>query len=286
MFSRPVILIILLGVSLLMACEKTLPLKLSASSTDLVVEGTIEKGQQPYVYLTNSLGFFNKIDLSSLSYVHHAVIQVQDVNTGSNITLKEYSIDTLVGGQHYSFTLYAPDMADTSAMNFKGQLDHTYKLQISSNGKQYVSYTRIPNGNGLDSIWTEKVKNNDSLRTLRAIYVDPDTFGNAIRVQTLVHKVHKTGDPEVYQTAFNQVYNDDIVNGARLPISIDIGYDKGKTYVMPSMANAKNKSYPIIRPLMLYYNVKDEAKVKPFIDFCLSAQGQKIVEQVGYVPLK
>jgi len=67
---------------------------------------------------------------------------------------------------------------------------------------------------------------------------------------------------------------------------LKVSYDKGKTYVMPSMANAKNKSYPIIRPLMLYYNVKDEAKVKPFIDFCLSAQGQKIVEQVGYVPLK
>jgi phosphate transport system substrate-binding protein len=28
-----------------------------------------------------------------------------------------------------------------------------------------------------------------------------------------------------------------------------------------------------------------EAKAKPHVDFILSAEGQKIVEQVGYVPL-
>lgn len=66
---------------------------------------------------------------------------------------------------------------------------------------------------------------------------------------------------------------------------LKVSYDKGKTYIMPSMATAKNKAYPIIRPLYLYYNVKDEAKIKPFIDYCLSAAGQQIVEKTGYVPL-
>lgn len=66
---------------------------------------------------------------------------------------------------------------------------------------------------------------------------------------------------------------------------LKVSYDKGKTYIMPSMATAKNKTYPIIRPLFFYYNVKDEAKVKPFIDFCLSAAGQQLVEKTGYVPL-
>jgi phosphate transport system substrate-binding protein len=66
---------------------------------------------------------------------------------------------------------------------------------------------------------------------------------------------------------------------------LKVSYDKGKTYIAPSMTTAKNKTYPIVRPLYLYYNIKDEAKVKPFIDFCLSAAGQQIVEKVGYVPL-
>ena len=52
------------------------------------------------------------------------------------------------------------------------------------------------------------------------------------------------------------------------------------------MATAKNKTYPVVRPLYYYYSTKVENKVKPYLDFVLSADGQKIVESVGYVPLK
>jgi phosphate transport system substrate-binding protein len=66
---------------------------------------------------------------------------------------------------------------------------------------------------------------------------------------------------------------------------IKVSYD-GKTFVGASMETAKNKTYPIIRPLYYYYLDKDEAKVKPFIDYVLSGEGQKIVQEIGYVPLK
>ncbi len=48
----------------------------------------------------------------------------------------------------------------------------------------------------------------------------------------------------------------------------------------------KNKAYPIVRPLFYYYDVKNEGKVKPFIDYILSAEGQATVKQVGYIPVK
>lgn len=60
----------------------------------------------------------------------------------------------------------------------------------------------------------------------------------------------------------------------------------GKTFVVPNEVTAKNKTYPVIRPLYFYMDKKSEAKSKPLVDFILSAEGQKIVEQVGYVPLK
>lgn len=66
---------------------------------------------------------------------------------------------------------------------------------------------------------------------------------------------------------------------------VKVSYDKGKTYVPASMETAKNKTYPVIRPLFYYYLNKDEAKVKSFIDYILSGAGQKVVEEVGYVPL-
>ena len=66
---------------------------------------------------------------------------------------------------------------------------------------------------------------------------------------------------------------------------IAVSYD-GKNFVMGSLETAVNKTYPIVRPLYYYYQTSKEATVKPFIDFILSAEGQKIVQQVGYIPLK
>ncbi len=66
---------------------------------------------------------------------------------------------------------------------------------------------------------------------------------------------------------------------------LKVSYDAGKTYIAPSMETAKNKTYPIVRPLYYYYATAVEKAVKPFVDYVLSAEGQKIVEQVGYVPL-
>lgn len=67
---------------------------------------------------------------------------------------------------------------------------------------------------------------------------------------------------------------------------LKVSYDKGKTYVEGTVENAKSKIYPITRPLYYYYLTKDENKVKPFVDYILSADGQKTVSDVGYVPLK
>lgn len=68
--------------------------------------------------------------------------------------------------------------------------------------------------------------------------------------------------------------------------AIHVSYDSGKTFVAPSAANAKNESYPIVRPLYYYYDTKAEKIVKPFIDFVLSAKGQQIVSETGFIPAK
>ena len=67
---------------------------------------------------------------------------------------------------------------------------------------------------------------------------------------------------------------------------IKVSFDQGKSFIEPSMGNAKNASYPITRPLYYYFLDSAEGKVKPFVDFILSAEGQAIVEKVGYVPIK
>lgn len=68
--------------------------------------------------------------------------------------------------------------------------------------------------------------------------------------------------------------------------TINISYDKGKTYVVPNITNVKNKTYPVVRPLYYYYLTKNSNKVKGFVDYILSPEGQKIVSNVGYITLK
>ena len=65
--------------------------------------------------------------------------------------------------------------------------------------------------------------------------------------------------------------------------AISVSFDGGKNFVVPSVANAKNKTYPIVRPLYYYHLTSDTRKLAPFIDFVFSPAGQKLVEEVGYI---
>ncbi|WP_026708835.1 PstS family phosphate ABC transporter substrate-binding protein [Flavobacterium frigidarium] len=65
-----------------------------------------------------------------------------------------------------------------------------------------------------------------------------------------------------------------------------VSYDEGKTFIEPSVASAKDKTYPISRPLFYMFDKTNAAKVKTVVDFALSDEGQKIVSEIGYVPLK
>jgi phosphate transport system substrate-binding protein len=55
--------------------------------------------------------------------------------------------------------------------------------------------------------------------------------------------------------------------------------------VAPTVENAQNKSYPIARPLFLYTLGEPEGATKKFLSWVLSEEGQKIVEETGYVPV-
>jgi phosphate transport system substrate-binding protein len=68
--------------------------------------------------------------------------------------------------------------------------------------------------------------------------------------------------------------------------ALAVSYDQGKTFVAPSVQGAKDKSYPIARAMYYFYDAKNEAKVKSFVDYVMSDAGQKNVGDAGYVPVK
>jgi len=56
--------------------------------------------------------------------------------------------------------------------------------------------------------------------------------------------------------------------------------------VAPSVQTVLGKTYPYARPTFYYTNGEPSGLAKEFLDFTLSAAGQKIVTQVGFVPIK
>ena len=66
--------------------------------------------------------------------------------------------------------------------------------------------------------------------------------------------------------------------------ALKISKKKGEPGTAPTLQSALDGTYPISRPLYLYSHGTPIGAVKDFIDWTLSAAGQQIVQDVGYVP--
>ena len=67
--------------------------------------------------------------------------------------------------------------------------------------------------------------------------------------------------------------------------TLSISYD-GEHYATPTVENATNKTYPIVRPLYYYYDAKNKTQIAPLLEFILSPEGQDIIKKSGYIPVK
>jgi phosphate transport system substrate-binding protein len=67
---------------------------------------------------------------------------------------------------------------------------------------------------------------------------------------------------------------------------IAVAKDANSEFIEPTIANVKNNTYPISRPLFIYTNGEPEGIVKEFVDFVFSEDGQRIVKETDFVPIK
>ena len=62
--------------------------------------------------------------------------------------------------------------------------------------------------------------------------------------------------------------------------------EEGQAAVTPTIATVLDKSYAISRPLFMYTNGEPEGEVKKYLDWIKGDEGQKVLHEKGYVPLK
>jgi len=70
--------------------------------------------------------------------------------------------------------------------------------------------------------------------------------------------------------------NDDVVG---------VGIRQGDEIIEPTLENVRNNRFPISRNLNLGIAGEPQEKVKEFVDYIMSPQGQKIVADSGFIPI-
>ena len=68
--------------------------------------------------------------------------------------------------------------------------------------------------------------------------------------------------------------------------AVSVSAQNSSEYVFPTIDNVMNGKYPISRPLYLYTNGEPKGVAKDFIDYALSKEGQKVVVETSFVPIK
>jgi phosphate transport system substrate-binding protein len=67
---------------------------------------------------------------------------------------------------------------------------------------------------------------------------------------------------------------------------LDVSRDDKSEAISPLISeNVKSGKYPIARPLLQYTNGKPKGKIRDFMTFIVSEEGQKVVEKMGFYPI-
>jgi phosphate transport system substrate-binding protein len=74
------------------------------------------------------------------------------------------------------------------------------------------------------------------------------------------------------------------INDAVKALSVTV--DDKEKYIYPNTENVLNGLYPISRPLYLYTDGEPSGVIKMFINYALSNEGQKVVLETDFVPIK
>jgi hypothetical protein len=214
---RKILFIIFISISLI-SCEKNVDLDLNDASSILVVDASIENGQPPVVILSKSFSYFAEITPQQLSnsFVHDADVTIS--NGSRTHKLREYYKDTVRGLRFY---FYSIDTLNPATAIY-GELNKSYNLKISFEGKDYTATTTIPtHAKRIDSLWWLPAPfNPDTTKViLMAKSYDPPGLGNYMRYFTKKNSGQ-------FLPGENSVYDDQFTDGATYNVRVDPGIDR------------------------------------------------------------
>jgi hypothetical protein len=142
-------------------CEKEITVDLPHHDPIPVIEGGIEQGGYPWVFISRSAGYFDKFD---------SLVFVNMIDTTATVIVSNGSLyDTL------SLTLdpFQFPFFKYEGNKFTGEAGATYYLQVITGGKTYTAETTIPYPITLDSLKFKPETGYDTLGYIWLYLFDP-----------------------------------------------------------------------------------------------------------------
>jgi len=241
-------LLYVLGSALLFfSCKKTVEIDLPEVEQSFVVEGTIEKGRQPMVILTETQGYFDPASAESIfgTFVHAATVEV--ISNGVTYPLQEICsqdipdsllgiVSALTGVPVYLLTTFNYCVYTTFDPSIAGVEGSAYHLAIDIEGEKLSANTKIPIAIPLDSIRFQVRDDLDSLGFLWNILSDPADEVNYYRWYAQRLNKHTFGkekgevkDPFPI-APYGSAFNDNFFNG----LSFEFPYNRGEIGTLES----------------------------------------------------
>ncbi|HCJ66163.1 MAG TPA: phosphate-binding protein, partial [Elusimicrobia bacterium] len=149
---------------------------------------------------------------------------------------------------------------------FTGKIVNWSNLIKGWADKKIVAYSR-ENNSGTYLYFKEHILNNEDFAT------DVQTLPGTAAVVNAVSK-------DLYSIGYGGIAYG---KGIRF---LKVKKDEKSSAVEPTPENVYKRTYPISRELYFYLAGEPQGEIKNFINWVLSAEGQKICEEVGYFPLR
>ena len=178
-------------VMLFLSCTKEIQIEYPKTEKQLVVEGYIEQGKYPIVFLTKSSPYFEKIDSANIAELIASFAKVTVSCDGIEDVL------TLRYNANYFPSYYY------EGTSFTGEIGKSYTLKIELSGKTYTSTTKIVEPVSIDSYSIIKLKNNNVQKFIDVHFTDPSLQPNFYRVY-----VKRIGKDSTFYPSYLSTFSD------------------------------------------------------------------------------
>lgn len=180
---------------LMCACEDYTDLEHS-QERKVVIDGYIEQGAYPVVYLTYSSGYYDPVDSASLQKLVLTTAKVE-VSDGENSEILTLFRNTEIYPPYYY-----------RATKLKGVAGKTYHLTVTTSNAVYNSVTTIPELVTLDSVWFKTDPEVDTLGGLWIRFQDAPGESNYYR-----NFIQVQGNSDKYLPAYQSTIVDRAFDG-------------------------------------------------------------------------